>query len=61
MIVPAHDDIVSGRIHYSWKINHCNKRPTHVMCWCEELGNEHAYLESMRDIPKDIEVTFKYY
>ena len=61
VIVPAHDDIVSGRIHYSWKINHCNKHPTHVMCWCDELGNEHAYLEPMRHIPEDTEVTFKYF
>ena len=61
VIVPPHDDIVRGSIHFSWKINHSVANPTHELCWCDEIGNEHAYLRPFKSIKKNKEFTFRYF
>ncbi len=60
VVVPSHDDIISGRIGFSWRINHNSHNPTHKLCWDDTVGDEHPYLEPLRKIKIGQEITFDY-
>ena len=61
VIVPGHADILLNNLHFSWKINHSSVNPTHVLCWCDEPGNEHPFLKPKRILKRNEEYTFCYY
>ena len=61
VVVPSHFDIIVNNLHFSWKINHSSKDPTHTLCWSDEPGNEHPFLKPKRDMVKNEECTFCYY
>ena len=61
IVVHGEQKIKSNQIHFSWRINHSSTDPTHKLCWEDEVGNEHPYLEPLRIVEVGEEFTFKYY
>ncbi len=60
VVVPSHDDILSGGIGFSWRINHDSHNPTHILCWDDTVGDEHPYLKPLCKVKIGQEITFDY-
>ena len=57
VIVPASEE----KIFYGFHAQYRNDRPTHKLRWCNDVHNEHGYLEPIKDIKIGEEVCFAYY